>query len=89
MVGFGFAEKVLALVVVTEGKTALLRQAQMFREVVQTANDFAEQTLEIDGAATIAELRQMVVFEAQQGSKDGTVNAPGGGAMSVISFPWS
>ena len=75
--------------VIAERKTALLGQAQMFREVVEAAHDFAEQTLEIDGAATIAELRQMVVFEAQQGSKDGTVNAPGGGAMSVISFPWS
>ena len=51
----GVLKKVLALVVVAEGKTALLGQAQVFRKVVEATHDFAEQPLEIDSAAAIGE----------------------------------
>ena len=83
MAGFGFAEKVLALVVVAERETALLGQAQMFRDVAQATLDFAEQTLEIDGAAAIGELRQMVILEAQQGGENRHRRA---GSGAVIAF---
>ena len=81
-VGF-LGEEILGLVVVTDGKAALVGESEMRREVGYPAHDFANDAFEVYATSGVFEFGQMMVFETHQVSEYSDRGA-GGGTIELV-----